>query len=382
MFVGRSREIVEVVQWLDGKLDAMVVCGLPGVGKSSLCEHVLRQRTQVATVRLDAQHWRGDVQQAMMHALSGALHVSWEEDEELLWAYLRDSPHLVLVENVESVAPLDFYAMLTHTSWHERGVRWLCTTRVLDVPEGLPCVHLGGLSQAHERTSALLILQSQLGDGLASELDEALLSELLQSLEYHPLSLMLCGQMMRWLGQDLVARRLIDSVHGGVDEAIWPYKRLDEVFASLWELLEDETRALLGRLSVMPQPVELADVWLLCAEVCDVQRACEQACRYGGLMHEGESLRMPQAWRTYCASHFRSHPVRYQAWLGQLTRHYLHKHEDVWTRWSRLDELEPLERLRCDRETLRWLLLKVSEVPCVEEEQLPELCVIVCGPHA
>lgn len=263
-FVGRRRELAQLVSWLEeGEGALLTVVGPPGVGKSRLLAQASADAAGLEVTWVDVQTARGAVAARIAETIGAARH-----DEAALARALGDTDVLVLDGIDDAVAEVAVLAgRLVDRSRHLRIV--LTSRRTLDDPreevlfvEGLE--RPASNARLEDAASGELLLATLARAGRSqplTEIETAAARTLLERVGGLPLAIELVAAQVAELGADALASshtRPLDWVVRGDGNP------LEQALAASARDLPPDARALLSELALLDRPFDGADAALLC----------------------------------------------------------------------------------------------------------------------
>jgi predicted ATPase/serine/threonine protein kinase len=278
-FVGRQREIAEIREWL-GRTRLVTLVGPGGIGKTRLALETARlvlgeHRDGVWLVELAALADPSLVAQAVVSAL-GVRERRGRSEGDLLAEELRDKQLLLVLDNCEHL--VDACARLAERLLEEApGLRVLATSREALGVAGEAAWPVPALAvpasddEAFECEAAALFRDraSLARPGLElTKSSAATIAALCRRLEGVPLAIELAAARVRALSVDEILERLADRFRllaAGSRTAPSRQQTLRATIDWSWDLLADEERALLRRLSVFAGGFELEAAEAVCA---------------------------------------------------------------------------------------------------------------------
>ena len=134
-FFGRKRNLWEIERWFAGHTRRITVTGFGGQGKTALALEAGRWLTRTgffsAAVRVDYARVQAEDAAAVAVNNIGSVRGATLGGAEEATAALRETPTLVILDNLEALGPDALAALLdAAVAWSEAGgSRVLCTTR-------------------------------------------------------------------------------------------------------------------------------------------------------------------------------------------------------------------------------------------------------------
>ncbi|GAA1864068.1 BTAD domain-containing putative transcriptional regulator [Asanoa iriomotensis] len=275
-FVGRDADVAEVRKLVaDHRLTTLI--GPGGSGKTRLATETAR--TLVADLPdgvwlVELAPTEGDIAQATLAALGlrDALLGAGPSAEptDALIAAIRDREALLILDNCEHV--IDAAARFAERVLGEcRRLRILATSRE---PLGITGEALWQVEPLDVETTAVRLLRDRAG-AVRKELgdDEQTMVRVCRALDGMPLAIELAAARLRTMTIDQLANRLDDRFRlltSGSRTALPRHKTLRAVVDWSWELLTDEEKSVLRRLSVFSGGASLEAAEAVCGgEQCE-----------------------------------------------------------------------------------------------------------------
>lgn len=258
VFVGRDRELTQLVQWLDSEATGVLtLVGPGGVGKTRLAMEAIRRSSCPSVFvplvsLLKGQSVLAAVAQAMGKPLRGV-----NTAEEEVRALLQDARVALILDNAEHL--MEEVAGLVSLVKGFGQVKLLTTSRVRMALPGEQVLELGGLSlepaNGAEAPALSLLFHAvrRARPGFAwTAYEIKVASRVCQTLDGMPLALELAGGWAKLFSLSEIANRMeqnLDFLEGSL--AISERHRgLRVVFAHSWQLLSDSERKALCRLAM------------------------------------------------------------------------------------------------------------------------------------
>ncbi len=225
-FFGRKRRLWEIERWFAGPTRRMTLTGFGGQGKTALAQEAGRWLTRTglfqAAVFVDYSRLQGADAVAVAKNAIGTVLDQTFIDATAATAALQETPTLVILDNLEALAPETLRALLeAAVPWSEAGgSRVLCTTRRPDVGHAAyrvegTLVHrriqLDGLGSTQAPDDALewcaVLMQLPPTPTVPAPPREALIS-LFERVAFHPLSIRVLAQQLKTRRMAEVGERL------------------------------------------------------------------------------------------------------------------------------------------------------------------------------
>ena len=279
-FVGRQREIAEIREWL-GRTRLVTLVGPGGIGKTRLALETARlvlgeHRDGVWVVELAALADPSLVAQAVVSAL-GVRERRGRSEADLLAEELRDKQLLLVLDNCEHL--VDACARLAERLLEEApGLHVLATSREALGVAGEAAWPVPALAvpasddEAFESEAAMLFRDraSLARPGLElTKTSAAMIATLCRRLEGSPLAIELAAARVRSLSVEQILERLDDRLRllaGGQRTAPPRQQAMRATLDWSWDLLTDEERLLLRRLSVFAGGWSLQAAEAICGD--------------------------------------------------------------------------------------------------------------------
>jgi len=285
LFVGRSREVDEILAMLRGGESRMVtITGPGGCGKTRLA-------VRLAEIARDELHRRVcfvDLTGVRDPALVlptiatavGVRDVGTRRLVDAITALLREAPRVLVIDNFEHVivAASDIAEILTTTSEVQVLVtsrealrlRWEqeYPLRPLAVPDRLDDEHAAGLAEV---AAVELFVERARRARPTFELTDAnagQVAEICRRLDGLPLAIELAAARMRFLSPDDLLARLehrLDTLSGGALDAPDRHRALREAIAWSYDLLTPQEQAVFRRIAVFAGGCTLDAIEAVCA---------------------------------------------------------------------------------------------------------------------
>ncbi len=274
-FFGRRRELWDIERWFaSGQTRRISITGFGGQGKTELAleagRWLLRTGMFGRAVFIDyAQIQSVDALGVAVSTIGNVLGQPLSNDKEA-GAALQSAPTLIILDNLERVAPVALVALLDAArAWSETGgTRLLLTSRQPDFRHiGYPIegsfihrrIPLAGLGSAADPDEAILWFVKLISLPMADQAlqvpppKRAELIALFDRVAFHPLSIAVLAQQLRSrsakeLGQRL-EQLLSDKAVSGIAQEGTPPSLVASLRLSLDRLSEDQRQAV-GRLGV------------------------------------------------------------------------------------------------------------------------------------
>lgn len=223
-FFGRKRSLWEIERWFSGPTHRITITGFGGQGKTALAQEAGRWLTRAglfqAAVFVDYSRVQGA--DAVAKNEIGKVRDQTFIDAAAATAALKETPTLVILDNLEALAPDTLRALLdVAVSWSEAGgSRVLCTTRRPDFEhaayrtEGTHehrRIQLDGLGSKQQPDDALewcaVLMKFPPAPTVPSPAREALIN-LFDRVKFHPLSIRVLAQQLKTRRMAEVGERL------------------------------------------------------------------------------------------------------------------------------------------------------------------------------
>ncbi len=225
-FFGRKHQIWEIERWFAGATRRITITGFGGQGKTALALEAGRwlTRTGMFQAAVFVDYSRVQARDAVTVAVQNIGTVLGESliDAQAATAALAKTPTLVILDNLEALAPESLQALLdAAVAWSlARGSRVLCTTRRPEsghaeyksegtfVHRRMPLDGLGSVrapDEALEWCAALMRLPP--APTVAAPRRQALI-ELFERVRFHPLSIRVLAQQLKTRPPEALGQRL------------------------------------------------------------------------------------------------------------------------------------------------------------------------------
>lgn len=272
-FIGREREVAQLVQWLQDPARRLVtIAGEGGIGKTRLALAVawqLRQQFQhgvwfVPLAGLDADGDSKQVEEQLATAVTGAIGLPLSgagEPNQQLIGYLRHKNLLLVLDNFEhlfATAPF-----ITDLLKYAPQVRVLITSRVQLRVQAEVLFPLSGLSvpatadvpdiDTYGSIQLFMTLSQRLQTQLTLERDLAAIVQICQLVDGLPLGIELAASWTGHFACNEIARALqenLDSLTALPGDVPERQRSLRAAFDYSWQLLSAREQRLLAQLSI------------------------------------------------------------------------------------------------------------------------------------
>lgn len=273
-FFGRKRRLWDIERWFAGPTRRVTLTGFGGQGKTALAQEagrwLLRTHLFQAAVFVDYSRVQASDAVAVAKNEIGRVFDQTLTDAAAATALLRETPTLLILDNLEALAPQSLRALLdAAVLWSEAGgSRVLCTTRQPDFNhpdykiEGTNLhrrIRLEGLGDKQSPDDALewCAALMRLGEAPTAPAPkrEALIT-LFDQVKFHPLSIRVLAQQLKTRRIAEVGGRLEQLLQagGGASSAAAPSEDTPAGLLASLELsldkLDDAARQVLPRLGV------------------------------------------------------------------------------------------------------------------------------------
>jgi hypothetical protein len=225
-FFGRKRSLWEIERWFAGQTHRITITGFGGQGKTALAQEAGRWLTRAglfrAAVFVAYSRVQGtDAVAVAKNEIGRVLDQSFI-DADAATAALKETPTLVILDNLEALAPDTLRALLdVAVSWSEAGgSRVLCTTRRPDFEhaayrtEGTlehRRIQLDGLGSKQQPDDALewcaVLMKFPPAPTVPAPARDALIN-LFERVKFHPLSIRVLAQQLKTRRMAEVGERL------------------------------------------------------------------------------------------------------------------------------------------------------------------------------
>ncbi len=225
-FYGRKRSLWEIERWFAGPTHRITITGFGGQGKTALAQEAGHWLTRAglfqAAVFVDYSRVQGADAVAVAKNEIGKVLDQTFIDAAAATAALKETPTLVILDNLEALAPDTLRALLdVAVSWSEAGgSRVLCTTRRPDFghaayrTEGTHehrRIQLDGLGSKQQPDDALewcaVLVKFPPAPTVPAPAREALIN-LFDRVKFHPLSIRVLAQQLKTRRMAEVGERL------------------------------------------------------------------------------------------------------------------------------------------------------------------------------
>lgn len=273
-FFGRRRELWQIERWFTAKARRITITGFGGQGKTALAEEagrwLVRTRMFEATVFVDYSRIQALDAEAVAVTNIGTVLGTTLLDAGAATAALRKVPTLIVLDNLEALAPEPLRALLdAAVAWSEAGSsRVMCTTRRPElghpqyridgtlVHRRIPLAGLGDRRNPDDALEWFAELSKLPPAPTAGRPRRADLIDLFEKVRFHPLSIRVLAQQLKTREAKRLGERLEELLAPGAASADGaaigedtPAGLLASLQLSL-DRLDPAARALLPRLGV------------------------------------------------------------------------------------------------------------------------------------